>query len=213
MVSRNVAFAARLGLAVVLALLLLAGPGPLGANGAAAEPEKDPADFVRTFGAQATEMLADRSQTPEQRAQRFRHLFTAHFDVDAISRYTLGRYWHKANEQERADYRAVFEDFIVATYARRLEGYGALVIRVGETNALGKQGVTVDSQIVQPEGEPLPVVWRLQRRDGEWRIIDLVIEGVSLALTQRSEFTAVIKNSGGEIDMLLQRLRQMTEET
>ena len=119
MVSSNVTFAVRRGVAIVFVFLLLS---CIGVPASGESSGADPADFVRNFGDRATAMLADKSQSPEERATEFRHLFTSHFDVGAISRYTLGRYWHQASDDERAEYRAAFEDFIVVTYARRLEG-------------------------------------------------------------------------------------------
>lgn len=210
MVISDLAFAARRGVVVVFVLLLLstgANTVSSGSHGAA------PADFIRGFGDRASAMLADKSQTAEERATEFRHLFTSHFDVDTISRYTLGKYWREASDEERAQYRAAFEDFIVVTYARRLEGYGGFSIEIGEIGTPSKQGVAVESLVLRSNQDPLQIVWRLQMRGEGWRIVDLIVDGVSLALTQRSEFTSVLKSSDGKIDKLIQRLRKITQET
>ncbi len=171
---------------------------------------EDAAAFVRDFGDRGMAMLADQSLTDEERRDQFHSFFSSRFAVDAISRFALGKHWNKANEQERAEYRRVFEDYIVATYARRLANYAGETLKIGPGRLETPQAAAVSSRILRSEGKPIDIVWRLRRRDGSWRIVDIVVEGISLAITQRSEFNAVIRNSGGNIEGLLDRLRKVT---
>jgi phospholipid transport system substrate-binding protein len=68
----------------------------------------------------------------------------------------------------------------------------------------------VASRILRESGEPIRIDWRLLRRDQSWRIVDVVVEGMSMVLSQRSEYAAVIKGDGGKIEGLLTRLREKT---
>ncbi len=195
------------GLAAVAAVLLLAAAGPRPA--AAVEPG-DPAAFVRHFGAQAMAVLADKGLAGAQREQAFRGLLTAGFDIKTIGRFVLGRYWRKATEAERAEYGRLFEDLIVATYAHRLSSYvGAGLKVVGVRQQDGKSAL-VASRFLRAEGEPVQLDWRLLRRGDTWRIVDVVVEGMSMALSQRSEFKAVIRGNGGRVEALLEKLREKT---
>ena len=195
------------GLAAVAAILLLAvaGPGPA----AAAEPG-DPAAFVRHFTERAMAVLADESLAGAQREQAFRGLLTAGFDVKTIGRFVLGRYWRKATEAERAEYGRLYEDLIVATYARQLLSSAGADLKVGSVRRQDGKSALVASRLLRAEGEPIRLDWRLLRRGDTWRIVDVVVEGMSMALSQRSEFKAVIRGNGGRVEALLEKLREKT---
>jgi phospholipid transport system substrate-binding protein len=170
----------------------------------------DPAAFLRAFSSEAINVLADSRLGDKERNVAFRRLFKTGFDVDVISRFVLGRYWRLATKPERLEYRGLFEDFIIANYSRRLNGYSGETLEVGAVRPLGETGAMVSSRIRRPQAPPIKVDWRLRRKAGAWRIIDMEVEGVSLAVTQRSEFSTVIANGGGRVESLLERLREKT---
>ena len=99
---------------------------------------------------------------------------------------------------------------MVATYARRLGNYAGEQLVIEGGRALGDRGALVRSRIIRPQGEPLQVEWRVRRTAEGWKIIDVVLQGISMAVTHRSEFTAVIGGHGGRIDGLLKVLRDKT---
>ncbi len=195
------------GLAAIAAVFLLAAAGPRPATAAEAG---DPAAFVRHFGAQAMAVLTDNGLAGDQREQAFRGLLTAGFDVKTIGRFALGRYWRKATEAERAEYGRLFEDLIVATYARQLSSYAGAGLKVEGVRQQNGKSALVASRFLRAEGEPIRLDWRLLRRGDTWRIVDVVVEGMSMALSQRSEFKAVIRGNGGRVEALLEKLREKT---
>ena len=195
------------GLAAIAAVFLLAAAGPRPATAAEAG---DPAAFVRHFGTQAMAVLADEGLAGDQREQAFRGLLTAGFDVKTIGRFVLGRYWRKATEAERAEYGRLFEDLIVATYARQLSSYAGAGLKVEGVRQQNGKSALVASRFLRAEGEPVRLDWRLLRRGDTWRIVDVVVEGMSMALSQRSEFKAVIRGNGGRVEALLEKLREKT---
>jgi phospholipid transport system substrate-binding protein len=197
------------GLAAVAAVLLLAAAGP---RPAAAVEAGDPAAFVRHFGEQAIAVLADEGLAGDQREQAFRELLTTGFDVKTIGRFVLGRYWRKATEAERAEYGRLYEDLIVATYARQLSSYAGAGLKVEGVRQQDRKSVLVASRFLRAEGEPVRLDWRLLRRGDTWRIVDVVVEGMSMALSQRSEFKAVIRGNGGRVEALLEKLREKTRQ-
>ncbi len=195
------------GLAAVAAVLLLAAAGP---RPATAVETGDPAAFVRHFSERSMAVLADEGLAGGQREQVFRGLLTASFDIKTIGRFVLGRYWRKATEAERAEYGRLYEDLIVATYARQLASYAGEGLKVEGVRQQDGKSALVASRFPRAEGEPIQLDWRLLRRGDTWRIVDVVVEGMSMALSQRSEFKAVIRGNGGRVAALLEKLREKT---
>lgn len=177
----------------------------------ARSPLSDEADgaarFVRGFGDQAIAMLSDPALGSQEREREFRRLLTKGFHLDAIGRFVLGRHWRRASEEQRREFQKLFEDYFIASYARQISGYAGEQLLVEGSLAQGKHGALVTSHITRPQGEPLRVEWRLRRVDDSWRIIDVVVKGISMVVTHRTEFSSVIGSHGGRIDGLLEVLR------
>lgn len=189
-------------LALGLTALLVGG----GAPAARAEGGPAPTDFVRDFGDRAVALLSDDGLDAQGREAALRRLLSDNFDVPVIGRFVLGRYWRTASEPERAEFAELFEEMIVATYARQLGNYAGETLAVEGLRQSDDRGAVVSSRILRSSGSPIAVDWRLLRRGDGWRVVDVMVEGVSMALTQRAEFAAVIRSTGG-VAGLLARLR------
>lgn len=201
----------RMAMLLSSVLLVLAMMAAL-ARGAHANEGQEAADFVRDFSNRAIVMLSDESLDQEARIEEFRQLLTAGFHLELIGKFVLGRHWRRASEAERAEFAQLFEDYLVASYAQKLSEYGGEKLVVQGGRPKGKSGAVVASRVVPPEGAPFQVEWRLRRAGDGWRIIDVVVEGVSMAVTQRSEFSSVIASRGGKIDGLLDALRRQIQQ-
>ncbi len=193
------------GLIAIAVLLCLAWP-PV----AYADSDR-PHIFIETLGSEVIEMLSDPVLSEEDRVAEFRRLLVNGFDLRTIGRFILGRYWRRATPAERHEFEQLFEDYIVATYAARLGRYQGETLSVGATRNDGKGDILVSTKIVPREGPAARVEWRVRAQAGSYKIIDVVVEGVSMAITQRSEFASVIQRSGGQIAGLLAELRKKTE--
>jgi phospholipid transport system substrate-binding protein len=191
---------------LVLAMIAAMARSPLADEG------QEAADFVRGFSNQALTMLSDETLDSEARTREFRRLLTAGFHLEVIGRFVLGRHWRRASESERAEFGQLFEDYIVASYSRQLSEYGGEQLVVEGGRPKGKSGAIVSSRIIRRQGEPFRVEWRLRRGGEGWRIIDVVIEGVSMVVTHRSEFSSVIASRGGTVGGLLEVLRSKTAQ-
>lgn len=176
--------------------------------------------FVRTAAAQADQAaavnfmqsLGDRTlavlrtdPTFGQALPQLRPLFTQNFDMPTIGRFVLGRYWNQATPSQQTTYTDLFTEMVVRTYTRRFVGYAGQTFQINGSRADGASDVIVQSQINQSGGAPpVAVDWRVRDYGGgSHRILDVVIEGVSMAATQRSEFSSIIQRNGGSIDALL----------
>lgn len=169
----------------------------------------DPAAMISTLGSRALQVLG-KGATQAQRTERFRELLREDFDVPGIARFVLGRYWNTATEEQRAEYVKLFEDYIAMAYATRLAEYTGETFKVTGSRP-DADGAIVSSQIVRPGGAaPVKVDWRLTGRNGVYKISDVSVDGISMAVTQRSEFASVIQHNGGQVQGLITMLREKT---
>ena len=183
----------------------------LSGRGHAAGTE-DVGAFLDSLKSRAIEQMTDESLPMSQRTELFRVLFTENFDVPVIGRFVLGRYWRRADAQARKDFLDVFEEIMVQRFAPQFADYAETKFQVGRVRQLSEKGqYVVRSRIVPTQGEPFEVDWRVRERDGRFMILDVVGQGVSMALTLRSEYATVIKNSGGRVEGLIAQLRERTE--
>jgi phospholipid transport system substrate-binding protein len=125
---------------------------------------------------------------------------------------TIGRYWRSGSIQQREAYVELFREYLLKSFTLRLKSYAGSDMGTARDHfaivgarAVGKNDVVVRSRIDPPSGAPLQVDWRLRARDERLFVIDLVVEGVSLLITQRSEFGSVLERIG--IDGLIAELR------
>ena len=175
---------------------------------------KEAETFIQTMADKA--MASFRTQEEGQRNEEFRTLLNEGFDVRAIGKWVLGRYWRKASEAEKEEYLKLFEDFIIVTYSKRFEDYSGDDISLTVTESLEKNDsdAIVRSKIERPNvAEPILVDWRVkQNKDGEKKVVDVLIAGVSMSQTQRAEFVSVIKRGGDNVSSLIEALRSKTEQ-
>ena len=114
-----------------------------------------------------------------------------------------------ARDEIRA-FEPLFAEYVVTTYVTRLARYQIDTLNVSEVRDDGHGGTVVTSEIVRREGAPARIEWRVRGRPGNYKIIDVVVEGISMAITQRSEFASVIQRGGGAFGSLLTQLRKRT---
>jgi phospholipid transport system substrate-binding protein len=157
---------------------------------------------MQTLGSKAIHELTDPAVPQPERQARFRALLDGHFDIPAIAKFTLGRYWRTATEEQRAEFIQLFEDFIVQSYSTRFAEYRGEAFQVAGSDNDDRGVTIVHSRIDMPSSEDVRVDWHLRPRDGSFAIVDIVVEGVSMAVTQRSEFASVIQSRGGVAGLL-----------
>lgn len=186
----------------VFALILTA--GVLAAPPRAAA-QTDAVAFINQLGVQAIQVLGP-SVSPPARVQRFRQLFAADFDLPEIARFVLGRYWRVATPEQQQQFQGLLQEYLAQAYAGRLAEYAGE--RFQAVNAQQQGGETVVfSEITRNDGGKIHVEWHLVNQGG-WKITDAFVAGVSMAVTERDEFASVIQQGGGQVQYLIERLRQ-----
>jgi phospholipid transport system substrate-binding protein len=178
----------------------------------AAVPVVNPADavaFMNQLWERAVEVLNNRTDVAV-RQERFRQLFRADFDSRGIARFVLGRYWRNASEEEQQEFVKLFEEYVVFVYTARLSNFGGEGFKVRGSRSDG-DGVIVSTDIINPGSTtPLRIDWRLVTDNGAYKINDVIVEGVSMLVTQRSEFASVVQRNGGQVRSLLAMMREKT---
>jgi len=199
LIADNAAMLAR-GIVAVFVVVagMMATPGPAAAG-------EYPADFISALGNQGLAVIRSNAAI-DQKAAYFHQMLRQDFDLARISRFGLGPYWRAASEREQQEFSRLLEDHLVRFYGRRFAEYGGESLRVTGSRA-DPDGVIVSSQIIRPQGLPIAVDWRLGLSDGRYKIADVIVDGVSMALTQRSEFAAMIQRNGGQVAGLLAAMR------
>lgn len=207
--SRRRLLAASVGLTVAS---LSDGPVLADASPAGAEA------MVRDLAGRAWALLHRSDLDQRQRIEELTRLLTSKTDVALLSRLVLGRYWQQLTEAQRAGYQELFEAVVMHNLARRLDQYangaqGPLDqhFRILSSQPTGKEDVLVRTKVLTEQGESLDVDWRLRLRADRPVIIDLIVQGASLLVSQRSEFAAVIERSS--VDGLLAELRARAQAT
>ncbi len=188
-------------------LLLIISFGGIGQAGAQTSPQ-EAAKFVLALGSEAVLLQsAVRSEPLEKRAAVLQGLVRRGFNLELISQFVLGRFWHRATAEQRAEFQEMFTEYLTNSYARHIGTYQAETLNIVASRPVGSQDVLVETSVEGSDGAANPI-WRVRAKDGEYKIIDISIDGVSLALTQRREFAAVINRQGldGLLDMLREKL-------
>ncbi len=188
---------------MTLALVLAAFPGH------AADAREEARQLIESLADKAIAALTVKKVPRAERVKRFRVLLHEHFAVKTIGRWVMGRYWRKATDGERTEFLNLFENLLVSIYVDRFANYAGVTLTVTKTVTKGDADIIVYSKILRRDGSPLVRVdWRVRKRKGEPKVIDVMVEGVSLGQTQRSEVASVIRRNGGKIQSLLDEMRK-----
>ena len=191
----------RPGLLAFAACLVLAVPAAAGDQAEAFI--RDTAD--RVFTAYSGEV------TDEQRAEIFRQVLGKTFELKTIARFTLGRYWRVASADQRKEYRRLFEDFLVLAYANRFRDLGGVKLRITSVRTINERDRLVLSEVAAAATRPpIRIGWRVRQTKNGPRIVDVIVDGISMSVTQRAQFAAAIRTAGGKVEGLLAMLRDKT---
>lgn len=152
---------------------------------------------IETLAAEVIAGLSDESLPEGQREDLFRGLLARDLDIPMIGKFVLGKHWRNASEDQRQAYLKTFTKFIVATYAKRLGGIRVDKFEVISAKSLGTRDILVRSRVANGGNKPVRVDWRVRERDSAFHILDLSVEGISMALTLRQEFQSVLRRKDG----------------
>jgi phospholipid transport system substrate-binding protein len=179
----------------------------LGSARSMAAPAPDDArHLIETVGMQVLDILKQTS-THQEKFDQLVTLLDSSIDLDLVARLILARHWRAADEAQQTEYLKLFRAYALDSLASKLHIYNGQEFEITDSQVAGKKDAVVRTLIVSPDRPPLHVDWRIREHDdGRLIAIDVIVESVSLIVTQRSEFGAVVERRG--IDGLLEELRR-----
>lgn len=190
---------------------LAAGPVlALGIPGRPARAAMEPgraASFIEAAGRELVAALNDpRAELPARR-QRVAATLRRVIDIEGTGRFILGRFVRQASPAELQEYFRLFDETIVRNLSARFGEYRGVTFTMGRAGQRMEDDVLVNTVVQRPNIAPFSLDWRVAEVGGQPRVVDVIAEGTSLRLTQRSEYAAVIQRNGGQVAPLLDAMR------
>ncbi len=185
-------------------------------SGVAAHSESldtgEAAELIEQLGSETLGLLTNKEMARDEQQREVRRLLKKGFAVNTISRFVLGRYWRVSTETQQTEYQTLFVEYVIDYLVANLGRYSGQTFQVVNERTDGPRGAIVESRVNSPDGAPVTVHWRVRGTNNGPKIVDVVVEGVSLALTQRAEFASVIQRKGGSVDGLIEELKLKLDE-
>jgi phospholipid transport system substrate-binding protein len=177
---------------VMLALPALAADGPA-------------ASLIEKTASEVIDLIKAYPAGP-QREAGIRKVLVEAFDLNYMGQQALGKYWASTSPDQQQRYLTAAVDAEAHAYAERFGQYGGQTLTLGKVTARPNGVTAVDSRLNQSNGQPIKVEWEVRDIGGAPRITDVKIEGISMVITRRTDFTSYIQNNGGKVEALIQEL-------
>ncbi len=186
-------------LGLLAAAALIAGPARAAATDRATA-------LVDTLSAELTRLM-NSGRSGSQLYGEFERLLARYADMPAVAASVLGPPWRSASQGQRQGFVAAFQSYLARKYGAQFDEYRNARIEVTGAKDAGKAGVLVLTRVVRPGQQAIAVDWQISERSGQARVVNLVIEGVSMLATERAEVGAMLEASRGSVDGVIGQLR------
>jgi len=169
----------------------------------------EPDVFVQSTVNRASQVLSD-NLTKDQKIEKLKSIAEETVDIEGIGMYTLGAYRKTLSEDQKREYKIIFKQYFLKTFSSRLAEYSNPEIQVNSKEKLNKNYTMVSSILVATEQRPeININWRIYTKNpDDPKIRDLIIEGLSLARTQKEEFSSIIQSNDENIEALFANLKK-----
>ena len=173
----------------------------------------EPDIFVQSTVNRASQVLSD-NLTKEQKIEKLKSIAQETVDIDGIGMYTLGTYRKTLTEDQKKEYKDLFHQYFLKTFSSRLAEYSNPEIQVNSKEKLNKNYTMVSSILVATEQRPqIKIDWRIYTKNpDDPKIRDLIIEGLSLARTQKEEFASILSSNNNDIKVLISKLKEFVNK-
>jgi len=201
--ARGMLRLARPAMAILVAVVsVLAAPGVR----AATESEAAARAVIAETIDEVLAVLRDKSKPTEDRIRSLEQIVYGRFDLYVMSRLVLARNWKRFSETQKEQYVVEFKQYLTNTYGNRIERYDQQEVEIIGEREEPRGDVVVKTKILGGEFEGALVDYRLRKHDSEWRVIDVVIEGISMVSNYRDQFKSIVSSGGPEL--LLEKLKE-----
>ena len=171
----------------------------------------DPKKFIQEIVDETKKILVA-TNTPEYKAEKLTKIALATVDIKGVGLYTLGSYRKNLSEEQKKEYSILFEEYFIKTFVSRLTDYSEPKIDVVSAEKKNEKYTIVSSILLATEKRAeVKIDWRVYTKNPNKPLIrDLIIEGLSLARTQKEEFSSIIESNDGDINYLFIKLKEFT---
>ena len=168
----------------------------------------DPKEFVTELVNEAISKLADKNLTKMEKEQ-----FIENVDIDALALYTLGELRKTSEKQDVKNYQIVFEKYFLKSLTSRLSDYSTSIFEVVSSDKKSSNYTIISSVVIPKDGSPkIKIDWRIYTKNPEKPLIrDLIVEGLSLARTQKEEFSSILSSNNNDINILISKLEEFVK--
>ena len=202
----SLAIAALAAVGFAGAATLTLGATPAAAQNAARDVAAE--QFVQTEAQRALTILANRGMSTAEKTRIFRGFVDQIADVPRITQFVLGKYARTATPAQRQQFAVVFREYASNVYESRLDEYHGEDLKVTGSVVRRPGDVIVNSVVVGgKQSKPVAVAWRVMGGGASWKVIDVQVAGVWLAITEQQDFVSTIDNAGGNVDVLIRQLQ------
>jgi phospholipid transport system substrate-binding protein len=190
---------------VLLSLLAATGLYP-----ATARAQADRASaFIKSTGDRLVTIVNAGGSTADKRREIGKIVLAA-IDVETVGRFCLGRFWRQASAEQQKTYQALFQEVLITSITAKLGEYQGVRFTMGRTRAQEEDQI-VATVVERPNNAPATVEWVVARAATDPKVVDVIAEGTSLRITQRSDYASFLSRNNNSIDALLAAMRRQIE--
>ena len=173
----------------------------------------NPKDFINELVNDAISKLSDKNLNNEEKSDFVKNLALENVDINALGLYTLGVLRKSSSESEISDFQKSFEKYFLKSLTSRLTDYSSSDFIVTESDQKSSNYTIVSSKVKPTNGDPeIKIDWRVYTKNPDKPLIrDLIVEGLSLARTQKEEFSSILNSNNNNVDLLISKLEEFVQ--
>ena len=174
----------------------------------------EPQEFVNELVNDAINKLSDKNLTNEEKSKYIEKIALENVDIKALSLYTLGELRKSSEKKDLENYQIAFEKYFLKSLTARLSDYSSSKFEVTDFEKKSVNYTIVNSKVTPGEGDPqIKIDWRIYTKQKDKPLIrDLIVEGLSLARTQKEEFASILSSNNGDINILIEKLEEFSKK-
>ena len=174
----------------------------------------EPQEFVNELVNDAINKLSDKNLTNEEKSKYIEKIALENVDIKALSLYTLGELRKSSEKKDLKNYQIAFEKYFLKSLTSRLSDYSSSKFEVTDFEKKSVNYTIVNSKVTPGEGDPqIKIDWRIYTKQKDKPLIrDLIVEGLSLARTQKEEFASILSSNNGDINILIEKLAEFSKK-
>ena len=173
----------------------------------------DPQEFVKELINDVISKLSDKTLPENDKIEFIEKIALENVDINALGLYTLGEIRKSANENDIVEFQKIFEKYFLKTLTSRLSDYSSTIFEVVGAEQKSSNYTIVNSKIIPTDGKPIiKIDWRIYTKNPDKPLIrDLIVEGLSLARTQKEEFASILSSNNNDISILINKLEEFVK--